>query len=221
MFRVKVVGTYIARSGIMDKEKIKKNYEIEGNLPDSAIEAPLSAVKNKLLAPALAAKYADYVTFLTYHIVELTPLDEKAKEVMGRDQISYMDRPSLLATIKELNLPVKAEYYPNLFKLREAVATAKEDPAGYKKFFDIHEPDLRLDLEMAKCNPELFNSVEPGFVASVSLPETGPARPKAAKAEQHVKHTDDRVAGLAADMHRDGEFEPDSAPAAGAGLEDL
>lgn len=220
MFRVKVVGTYIARSSIMDKEKVKKNYEVEGNLPDSAIKAPLSAVKNKLLAPALAAKYKDYVTFLTYHIVELTPLDAKAKEVMGRDQISYMDRPALLATIKELNLPVKAEYYPNLFKLREAVATAKEDPKGYKKFFDLHEPDLRLDLEMAKCNPELFNSVEPGFVGSVSLPDSGPTKPKAAKSERHIKHTEDRISGLAADMQRDGEFEPEAASAA-TGVEDL
>jgi len=205
----------------MDKEKIKKNYEIEGNLPVSAIDAPLSAVKNKLLAPALAAKYADYVTFLTYHIVELTPLDERAEDAMGKDQVSYMDRPALLALIKELNLPVKPKYYPNLFKLREAVATAKEDPKGYKKFFDIHEPDLRLDLEMAKCNPELFNSVEPGFVASVSLPDAGAVRPKAAKPDVHVKRSEDRVKGLAADMQRDGEFEPDAPAPSAAGIEEF
>ena len=207
MFKVKVVGSYVARSGIMEKEKIKKNYEIEGVLPDSAISAPLSVVKNKLLGPALAAKYKDYVTFLTYHITELTPMDDAAREKMVKAEVAYMGRNDLISHIKELALPVKAEYYPSLFKLRAAVAHAKEDPIGYKKNFDLHEPDLRLDLEMAKCNPQLFESNEPGFVASVSLPDSKPAQ-KASKGPVFAKKMNDRVDGLTAEMTREGELGP-------------
>lgn len=223
MFLVKVVGTYVARSSIMEKEKVKKNYEVEGNIP--SINAALSVVKNKLLGPALTKKYPDYITFLTYHIIEITPLDDKARDQMNKAEIHFMDRPTLLRYIKDNNtgacvletrdacgavvdekdMPqVNPTYYPSLFKLREAVQYAKDDPKGYQRHFQIHEPDLRLDLEMAKCNPDLFKAEE-GFVASVSLT---PATPKAKAPALHTKATGDRLAGLAADQVRDGEMGP-------------
>ena len=204
MFHVKVVGQYVARSGVMEKEKIKKNYEIEGNIP--TLNCALSIVKNKLLAPALAKKYPDYVTFLTYHIVETVPLDEKAKSSMRQAEISFMDRATIIRYIKDNALGVDARYYPNLFRLREAVQMAKEDPEGYKKQFALREPDLRLDIEMAEANPELFNSGESGgFVASIT---NVPEAPKASKPGQFAKKIEDRLAGLAAEQTKDGDMGP-------------
>ena len=213
MFKVKVVGTYVARSGIMEKEKIRKNYEIEGNVP--TLVAVLSIVKNKLLGPALAAKYPDYVTFLTYHIVETIPLDDEARQEMDKTQVSFMDRPALLRFIKEHALKIKAEYYPDLFKFREAVRYAKDDPEGYAAHFAMREPDLRLDLEMARCNPQLFrgSGEQAPFAASValaSLPplDRSPGAPKVSSPSALARKTEDRLGGLKADQMRDGELGP-------------
>ena len=208
MFQVKVVGQYVARSGVMEKEKIKKNYEITGNIP--SLTGALSVVKNKLLDAALSQKYEDYITYLTYHIVEITPLTESAKTDMAKAEINFMDRTSLIAYIKEHALPVKHEFYPELFKLREAVQYAKDDPKGYEAHFALRESDLRLDLEMAKCNPQLFNRGE-HFNASVSLgaptPTTTATKPiKASKAPELAKKTGNRLEGLKADQIRDGEM---------------
>ena len=215
MFKVKVVGDYVARSGVMEKEKIKRPYEIEGVIPTAI--AALSVVKNKLLGPALAKKYTDYVTFLTYHIVSITPMNKKAEDELATIEINYMDRPSLLKYIKINNVgravdeksgtvllkQLVPEYYPDLFKLREAVQHAVEDPLGYAKHFLLREADLRLDLEMAKCNPDLFQGEDGGFIASVSnIPEA----PKALSAQAHRKNTGDRLSGLKADMVRENEL---------------
>lgn len=232
MFRVKVVGTYIARSGVMEKEKVKKNYEIEGKIPTTV--AALSIVKNKLLGPALAAKYDDYVTFLTYNITEIEPLDEASKTQMDKTEVLFMNREALLNFIKAHNVgactfevekgkekdfpQLNPTYYPSLFKLREAVQFAKDDPRGYQKHFAIHEADLRLDIEMATCNPELFNSSDPeNFIATVSnVPPAVLVPAKASKPEVLVKKTDDRVSGLTAEMIKDGDLAPlDQAPDVG------
>jgi hypothetical protein len=211
MFKVKVVGQYVARSGVLEKEKIKKNYEIEGNIP--TLYAALSVVKNKLLGPALAQKYPDYVTFLTYHIVEITPIGSESQAAMDKAEVNFMDRPTLIRYIKDNALQVDANYYPSLFNLREAVQYAKEDPVGYQKHFAIHEPDLRLDLEMAQCNPSLFvsDTQRGGLVASVAIP---PMKTKASKPEVLAKKTGDRLGGLTADMVRDGEMGPMDTPQA-------
>ena len=235
MFRVKVVGTYVARSGVMEKEKVKKNYEIEGNIPTTV--AALSIVKNKLLGPALAAKYPDYVAFLTHYITEIIPLDEETKAELDKAEISFMNREALLKFIIANNVgactieaasekeqdqtfpQMNPMYYPDLFKLREAVQFAKEDPKGFNKHFAIHEPDLRLDLEMAKCNPELFNqneSDEP-LIAGVALKtKTKAQTAKVSSPDVLAQKTEDRVGGLAAEMTKTGELGPlDKAPDVG------
>lgn len=209
MFKVKVVGTYIARSGVMDKEKIKKDYQVEGNIP--RLEAALSVVKNKLLGPALAKKYPDYVTFLTYHIVEILPVDEESRQEMGKNQVMFMDRPALFNFIKENGLKVDTRYYPDLFKLREAVQFAHEDPKGYARHFEIHEPELRLDIEMAQCNPGLYPNTETAqLIGSVALKPPAPTK-KAKSALAHEAEQESRLAGLKGDMKRSGELgDPDS-----------
>ena len=222
MFRVKVVGTYIARSELMEKEKVKKSYVIQGVIPTTV--AALSIVKNKLLGPALTAKYTDYVTFLTYNITEIDPLDDKSKAEMNNAEVGFMNREALLRFVKVNNVGAcsieeggKTEelpqmspvYYPDLFKLREAVQFAKDDPKGYHKNFALREADLRLDLEMAKCNPELFNQnvSDEGLIASVAL-KVKPAK-ASSKAKLTVK-TEDRLDGLKADMERGGELGPEA-----------
>jgi hypothetical protein len=222
MYRVKVIGQYVARSTVSDKEKIKKNYDIEGNIP--TLTAALSIVKNKLLAPALAKKYDDYVTFLTYHIVEITPLTDTAKEGMSKAEVQFMDRPTLLRHIKELGLhigdddknsPTEAfphQFFPDMLKLREAVQHCKEDLIGFTKWFRARKEDLALDIQMAQANPELFNQPQsaPNLIASISNTPKMQADPEKAEAlRQTVKaSTKARLGGLAADMRRDNELAP-------------
>lgn len=226
MYKVKIAGQYIARSGVMNNERIIKDYEIEGNIP--TMTAALSIVKNKLLAPALAAKYADYLAYRTYHIIEVTPLTPEAKADYDKKEVAYMSREALIQYVKEnrigaceaevtvgvddRNKPIKktvtypildVRYYPDLFKLREAVQSAKEDPVGYQKHFEAHKQDLELDLQVAAANPELFKQkVDPTLAASI---ETAPKK-KAPSAPALIKQTEDRVSGLAADQARDGEI---------------
>jgi hypothetical protein len=220
MYRVKVIGQYVARSPVSDKEKIKKNYEIEGNIP--TLTAALSIVKNKLLAPALSRKYPDYVTFLTYHIIEITPLTDKAKSDMSKAEVQFMDRPTLLRHIKDdalqigdddKNAPVEPfphAYFPDTLKLREAVQMCKEDPIGFTKWFRARKEDLAMDIEMARANPELFNqpATTPDLIASVSLSRKTEADPERAEAlrTQVKASTDARLNGLAHDMRRDNEL---------------
>jgi len=242
MFRVKVVGTYIARSGVMEKEKVKKSYEIEGNIPTTY--AALSIVKNKLLSPALAKKYPDYVAFLTYHITEIVPLDEQSRKRMKTDEVSFMDRKSLLDYIRDnglasrteydqktktdIRLGVIPEYYPNLFRLREAVQFAKDDPYGYAKHFSLKEADLKMDLEMAACNPGLFqddSAGAEGLIASTKLshpapvqeldsskphnpskPHAAPVRPKASSPSVLAAKTAKRLEGFKQEEIADGQM---------------
>jgi hypothetical protein len=204
MFKVKVQGEYVARSGNSSKEKIKKRYEIEGKIP--TINAALSVVKNKLLGPALAKKYPDYVIFLTYHIVEITPLDASAEQQMTKAEVSFMDRPTLIRYIKENALPVDAAYYPDLFKLREAVQYAKDDAEGYVKHFNAHKEDLAMDIAVQQANPDLFDEAPStkDFVASVSNAK----KPKASSPSDLKIKTEDRIAGLKHEQMRDGEIGP-------------
>ena len=220
MFRVKVTGEYVARSGVMDKEKIKKSYEIEGNIPSTY--AALSVVKNKLLVPALTKKYPDFVTFLTYHIVEIIPLDAASIKEMKNQEVSFMDRETLLTFIRDNNIKVQDEFYPDLFRLREAVQFAKEDPEGYAKHFKFREADLKMDLEMARCNPDLFQegAANTGLAASVKVQTQEPVfapgeqRPSDAKAAKASKpealaiKTENRLASMTADQMRDGDMGP-------------
>lgn len=226
MFKVKVQGQYIARSGVMSNERIIKEYEIEGVIP--TMTAALSIVKNKLLAPALALKYADYITYRTYHIVEVTPQTPEAQVEYDKKEIAYMSREALVQYVKqnrigaceaeitvgvdERNKPIKktvqypvldTRYYPDLFKLREAVQAAKEDPVGFQKNFEAHKADLELDLQIAAANPTLFKQkVDPTLSASIKVGE----KKKAPSTTSLAKQTTDRVQGLAADQARDGEI---------------
>jgi hypothetical protein len=162
------------------------------------------------------------VTFLTYHIVEITPLTDKAKQDMGKAEVQFMDRPTLLKHIKDLalhigdedkNSPVEAfphQYFPDTLKLREAVQMCKDDSIGFTKWFRARKEDLAMDIEMAKANPELFNqpSTAPDLIASVSLgrkTEADPEKAEQLKAQVRAS-TDARLGGLAADMRRDNEL---------------
>jgi hypothetical protein len=205
MYKVKVTGLFIARSPNSEREKVKKNYEIEGVIP--TLVAALSVVKNKLLSPALTKKYPDYITYLTYHIISITPLTPEAEQKMSAAEIQFMDRPTLVKYIKDHALPVLEKYYPDMLKLREAVQHAKEDPTGYEKSFAFKKEDLALDLAMAAANPDLFSSDQ---IPTEPITPTAQETPKAKASSQATlrRKTEDRVKGLAADQKRDGEIGP-------------
>lgn len=214
-FEVKVVGQYVARSGVMGKERIIKDYEITCVIPN--MEAPLSIIKNKILGPKLQNKYEDYCMFRTYHIIEINPLSEEDKFNADMQNIRYMSRQALVGVIRKNALPVPQELYPNLFKLREAVQFAMDDPDGYEKHLDLHRDDLEMDVEVASLNPDIAPKEELGEVnepkpsgkakKTSSAASSGKKRRKRKIDNDHIKkQTEDRVAGFEADMRKDGEL---------------
>jgi len=132
----------------------------------------------------------------------------------------------LLDLIKGKGLPVPANLYPNLFKLREAVKHALEDRDGYEAFLAKHREDLELDVQVAALNPEIQNeeSEVDAPIASGSVGvDTAPAKPKAISDEKaRAKNTEDRMSGLEAEMKRDGELaDLDTQEDAASDLSDL
>lgn len=211
-FKVKVVGEYYARSEVMGEKRVVKNYEFEANIP--VLTAALSTVKNKLLTPVLKKKHKDYIMYRTYHITEITPLDETSRQQMKKVEIAYMDRASLVEYIQENALPVESRLYPNLFDLRIAVQDAKTDPDAYLKKLALRRADLEMELQIADLNPGLHD--EPETPASVSIAnkfekETGPSGQQPAKKITPAKinqQAEERVAGLNKDMQETGEHVP-------------
>lgn len=227
-YKVKVTGQYIARSIQSPEEKTLRPYTVEVIVP--AAENVLSVIKNKLLGPKLYATYPDYVRFRTHHILTITPLDAASKAKMEEVPLEYMDRESLLGVIKLHKLKIDARFFPDLFKLREAVIFCKEDPIGFEKHFEAKKADILLDLQIAKLNPELQHEQ-----VDQTVPE--PPKPKAttplAKAEKNpevfAKKTEDRINALAAAQDQEaldavfGEPNPAPVPAQpqAPGIDDL
>lgn len=204
-FRVKVSGTYFARSPVGEKS-IVKPYEFEATIP--SLNSALSTVKNKLLTPFLSRMFEDYKMFRTYHIIQITPLDEKSKQQMNKVEIQYMDRSALVSYIRDNALPVDSRLYPDLFNLRVAVQDAKNDPEGYLKKLKSVRDSLELDVQLAQMNPEL--QANPNETPGVSVANTSdvevsstqtmePAKQKLTKANLE-KQTESRVDGLRHDM---------------------
>jgi len=202
-FKVTVQGLYIARSGVMDKERIVKDYELEANIP--TMKCALSIVKNKILDPILKVKYKDYVSYYTYHITQYVPLDEESAKEVAKVEITYMNREALLAYITEHALPVEAHLYPDLFKLREAVQFAKNDTKGYLKKLELRRPDLEMDQEIARLNPTVFSeSQQNPTTVGISVGAT-----KKDTSEKKIdKQAQQRTDSVEKEMFKTGELGP-------------
>lgn len=207
-FEVELTGEYVARSGVMGKERVLKNYRIKCIVPST--DKVLSVIKNKILGAKLKKEYEDYVLFRTYHILSITPLSEEDRFSADLSNIRYMNRDNLIQLVRKNALGVPCELYPSLFKLREAVLFASNDPQGYAKHLDIHRADLELDVEVAKLNPDLQQDSSETYESP-----TGPATPSTSAktkvkknlSESHIaQQTEERVEGLGADMKKDGEM---------------
>lgn len=207
-FEVELTGEYVARSGVMGKERVLKNYKIKCIVPST--DKVLSVIKNKILGPKLKKEYEDYVLFRTYHILNITPLSEEDRFSADLSNIRYMDRDSLIQLVRKNALGVPVDLYPSLFKLREAVLFASNDPKGYARHLDIHRADLELDVEVAKLNPDLQK--EESETYTPPEPTAQPAQPAPPREKKDLsraaiaKKTEDRVAGLEVDMKKDGEL---------------
>lgn len=217
-FEVELTGEYVARSGVMGKERVLKNYKIKCIVPSS--DKVLSVIKNKILGAKLKKEYEDYVLFRTYHILSITPLSPEDRFSADLSNIRYMGREALIQLIKVNALNVPYELYPSLFKLREATLFASNDPKGYQKHLAIHKEDLELDVAVAACNPELQEKESETFHSGAAAPKSQApelvptSRPKLT-ASHIEKQTEDRLSGLEGDMKRDGELgeldEPEAA----------
>lgn len=220
-YEVVVRGEYVARSGVMGKERVIKEYEITCIVPN--LEKPLSVIKNKILGKKLKAMYPGYVLFRTHHIMMITPLSEEDKFNSDLENIRYMSRESLLRFTKRNALGVPTNLYPDLFKLREAVQFASNDPEGYEKHLDIHREDLELDREVASLNPDLQEKETNEAPLEEVLVPKAPKRVRKKKnisKGQIAKQTEERIGGLGADMKKEGEM-GDMDDATETAIEDL
>lgn len=202
-YSVQVEGEYIARPNITGGDRLVKKYEVTVNLP--SMDRAMSVIKNKLLKPALLVKYDDFVVPRTYHITKIEALDEESQAALKKVPVQYMNRETLIQFIESENLPVDADLYPNLFKLREAVEGAQANPEDFAKKQEERRESLIEDQTLAGMNPGLFAKDE--NTAQVAAPErtkkTGAfgavkALPKVA----HEKQTEDRINALGAEIER-------------------
>jgi hypothetical protein len=223
-FEVEVTGQYIARSGVMGKERILKDYKMKCVVPST--DAVLSVIKNKILGPKLKQQHEDYLMFRTYHILSITPLSKEDGFSADLNNIRYMSRPDLERLVKANALGVPTQLYPSLFKLRDAVLFASNDPKGYAKHLGIHREDLEMDKQVAEMNPELqekdsevYANTAGKKVGLKDMPQSS-GRPSISN-DQIEKQTEDRVAGLGADMKKDGEMGDMDEPAEPASVNDL
>lgn len=204
-YEVTVEGEYIARSSAVSSEKILKNYIITVNLP--SMKNALSVIKNYILEVALKKTYPDYLSWRTHIITKVIPLDEESKRAYINADVQYMDRDALIQHIALNGLNVDSDLFPDLTALRGAIIHAKEDPSGFAKKMERYRSTLETNVAIAKANPQYFKSVnlqgkksnEPLVSGSYTKPNLTP--------EALAKKTDDRVAGLAQEMVRDGELE--------------
>jgi len=213
-FEITTEGKYFARSGVMGGERVLKDYILVCRL--SSMKAALSIIKNKVLSEGLKKKYADYLAYQTHFITKVTPLDDVSVKELAKAEVCYMDRPALLAFIKEHALPVATQYYPSLVSLREAVAFCRDDEEGYLKRFELRKEDLAVDIEVARMNPDIFDKKEgvseDVVLGSVPVVETGdrvPEKKKRLSAKANAKQAEARVAGLAKDEFADAAQEDD------------
>lgn len=210
-FEITTEGKYFARSGVMEGERILKDYKIVCRLP--SMKAALSVIKNKVLTAGLKKKYADYIAYQTHVITKVTPLDDESAKDLSKAEVSYMDRSALLSFIKEYALPVAAKYYPGLAALREAVSFCKEDKKGYLKKFELRKDDLAADIEVARMNPEIFAKENDEEETEEIIPEeiVAPApkqkKKKRLNTKANAKVAKDRVDALAKDEFTDANEE--------------
>jgi len=206
-FEVEVTGEYVARSGVMGKERVLKNYKIKCIVPST--DKVLSVIKNKILGPKLKKEYSDYVLFRTHHILSIVPLSDEDRFSADLSNIRYMSRPDLIAVNRRDALRVPAQLYPSLFKLREAVLFAANDPKGYAKHLDIHREDLEMDVEVAKLNPDLQEENSETFESAT---ESTPKTPRKTRVKKNLSDSKikqqaaDRVEGMGREMIKDGEM---------------
>lgn len=206
-FEVELTGEYVARSGVMGKERVLKTYRIKCVVPST--DKVLSVIKNKILGPKLKKEYDDYILYRTYHILSITPLSEEDQLEADMSDIRYANRETLIRLIKKNGWRVPADLYPSLFKLREAVKFASEDPKGYAKHLELHREDLELDVEVAKLNPELQEKNSEVYESAAGPVEKKPStgvKKSRLNTSQLAKQTEDRMGGLEADMKKDGEL---------------
>ena len=130
-----------------------------------------------------------------------------------------MDRETLKDFILEKNLPVESRLYPDLFKCREAVQMANDDPVTYAKKLKLRKADLELDVQIAALNPgmhEQFEVEAASSISNTSTPNTADVTPPTPLFSGKKKldnktigaQADNRVEGMRRDMIRDGEHGP-------------
>lgn len=202
-YKVRVEGEYIARPSLVGGDRVVKKYDIVVNLP--VMDRAMSVIKNKLLRPALSVRYDDFIVARTYHITQIEALDVQSQDLLKKVPVQYMNRDTLLQFILDENLPVDADLYPNLFKLREAVESAQANPEEFARKQEERRGSLLEDQTLAEMNPGLFARDENTVDTNSNKNGKNPpplVTPKALPKILHGKQIESRIDGLEADIIR-------------------
>ena len=150
-YRVRVKGEYLAAAP-GGKGKIKMPYELEVNV--AKLEGCLSVIKNKLIKPALRAKFPDFAAERTCAIVETTPLNAQTPKSRN---LAYMDRADLEDYIAsaEPAIPIDPREYHDVTHLRDAIIDYTQTPSGFAEREAERQAKRAEDREVADLNPGL------------------------------------------------------------------
>lgn len=148
-WRVKVKGDYFAQSP-EGRGKVKKDYEAEFNLPN--LDAALSVIKNKLLAPTLRKKYADFVRARTCRIIDALPMSPNTPATRN---LQYMNREQLMEHVAAVRAPIDPEAYVDVTDLRDAVIDFTQTPKGFEDREARRQKDRAETAALAALNPDI------------------------------------------------------------------
>lgn len=127
-FEVKVHGEYFAQVG--DKRELR-GYDATFRLPNA--DEPLSIIKGKLLLPFLQKKDKQCVGVYTHYIDDIRC--EGRRLDPNEIPIRFQNKEQLSEYIRYHKLPMDANNYSDLGKLRDHVRLAKEEPENFGKVY--------------------------------------------------------------------------------------
>ncbi len=174
LYEVRVSGTYYGNNGGM---KVTESYDETFTMNEEAKKFGfLSAIRNFLLEERLKGKYKNYKRFRTHYITDVTNITSPGKPVM---ELALMNRAQVVKYIKQKDLPINIDLYPEISDLRQAVKSYHE---GKETFLEYQEKRMKskgtrltLQRQLAELNADSGNHVKPVTISTepLSSPEDG------------------------------------------------
>jgi len=156
VFEVTIEGQYYTA----DKQnKSIKDYKVVVLMDEQAKQHGfLGVARGHILPRALKQQYPDYKRFRTHTITHVKNISNPNKPI--RD-LSLMNRDQIISYIKQKQLPIKFNLYPEVADLRQAIRDLHDGKEMFvkqqKKREEKHGPLLAMRNALDELNPTLAN----------------------------------------------------------------